>query len=145
MTYIVEMLRLKESGITPAEHRCHGDSWNKFIAIAQTFGWSAKGSEPDEDSDEYMEYFKPTYKPEQWGHQKIVSSVDALEMSKALKRALDEITTGKISLIPFSRTTLISDFLDDAESLEITDDFLAQMKRFEEFARGGGFVFAWDD
>jgi len=149
MTFIVEMLRNIDTGKSPAEFRCDGDSWKKLLAVAEKFGWKPKGTIPDQSFAntyaEYMDHFEPSYSPKEWSLCKCLSDEDAEALSVALNLALEAVKLGNVSSIPESSPTMMSDNLNEEQFDLLNGSFTGIIQRFATFSAGGGFVFAWDD
>jgi hypothetical protein len=149
MTFIVEMLRNIDTGKSPAEFRCDGESWNKLLAVAKKFGWQPKGTVPDKSFAktyaDYMDHFEPSYSPKEWALCKCLTDEDAEAMSVALNLSLEAIKLGNVSSLPETRSTMLSDNLNEEQLEFLNSSFTEIIQRFAVFSAGGGFVFAWDD
>jgi hypothetical protein len=149
MTFIVEMLRNIDTGKSPAEFRCDGDSWKRLLAVAEKFGWQPKGTIPDQSFantySDYMDHFEPSYSPKEWSLCKCLTDEDAEAMSVALTVALESIKLGDVRRLPGSQTVMMSDDITEEQFDFLNSSFTNIMRRFSEFSAGGGFVFAWDD
>ncbi len=149
MAYIVEMVHGNEDQSEPRFFSCHGDTWRQLLTLAETFGWQPSGSvnanRLDHPTADYDEHFKPNYEPEEWAYCKAVSKEDANKIALALIDAYDALKSGKVALLPKSRSTIFKEDLTEDESLSINSNIGQQILQFGLFASQGGFLFAWDD
>jgi acyl-CoA-binding protein len=149
MTLIVEMVHRKEERPDPRFFSCHGDNWKQLLILAETFGWKPQGSVSANDTNhptaDYDKHFKPNYEPESWAYCKAVTKDDANNIALALLDAHDAIKSGKVALLPKSRTTIFNDEFNEDRFLSINSDLSQQLLLFGLFASQGGFLFAWDD
>ena len=149
MTYIVEMVHRKEDRAEPGFFSCHGDTWRQLLTLAEAFGWRPSGSVNANDLDnptaDYDNHFKPNYEPEEWAYCKAITKEDGNNIAKALLDAYQAIKTGKVAMLPKSRSTIFKASLSEEEFQSINSDLGQQILQFGHFASQGGFLFAWDD
>jgi hypothetical protein len=84
MTFIVEMLRNIDTGKSPAEFRCDGDSWKKLLAVAEKFGLQPKGTIPGQSFANTYSDQQTLLVPDSIGNNRL----DTLEDIGFLKRRL---------------------------------------------------------
>jgi hypothetical protein len=149
MAFIVEMVHRKEDRPDPQFYSCHRDTWKQLLTLAETFGWQPGGSVNASDIDyptaDYDEHFKPTYDPDEWAYCKAVSKEDAKNIAIALLRADDAIKSGKIAILPKTKSAIFKNSLSDEDFQSINSSIGQQILQFGLFASEGGFLFAWDD
>jgi len=149
MALIVEMVHRKEDRPEPGFFSCHRDTWKQLLTLAETFGWQPQGSvianDPEHPTADYDEHFQPNYEPGEWAYCKAVTKSDANNIAEALLEAHDAIKSGKVAMLPKSRSTIFNEDMTEAEFLAINSDIGQQLLQFGLFASQGGFLFAWDD
>ncbi len=149
MAFIVEMVHRKEDCPEPQLYSCHRDTWKQLLTLAETFGWQPSGSVNANDINhptvDYDEHFKPTYDPDEWAYCKAVSKKDAKNIAVALLIADDAIKSGKVAILPKTKSTIFKNSLSEEEFQSINSSIGQQILQFGLFASQGGFLFAWDD
>ena len=149
MAFIVEMVHRKEDCAEPRFYSCHRDTWEQLLTLAEMFGWHPSGTVNANDLDhptaDYDKHFQPNYEPEEWAYCKAVTKEDASNIALALLNAHDAIKSGKVAMLPKSRTTIFKQDMTEDEFISINNDIGQQLLQFGLFASQGGFLFAWDD
>ena len=149
MAFIVEMARGMPEEPDFVTYSCGSSTWKGLLTIARSFGWDPRGTVPDPwaacRTEDYMNWFKSTYDPEEWGYCKRVSDEDARALAAALRRAKAAITEGNVAIFERPGPTLLKDDSSASELERVNSLPTQQMDAFATFAEGGGFAFAWDD
>jgi hypothetical protein len=76
---------------------------------------------------------------------KAVSKEDAKNIAVALLKADDAIKSGKVAILPKTKSTIFQNSLSDENFQSINSSIGQQILQFGLFASQGGFLFAWDD
>ena len=111
------MVHRKEDCSEPRFYSCHRDTWKQLLTLAETFGWQPSGSVNANDIEhptvDYDEHFKPTYDPDEWAYCKAVSKEDAKNIAVALLKADDAIKSGKVAILPKTKSTIFKNSLSE--------------------------------
>lgn len=149
MVWIVEMVRGNPEEPNFESYDCGKRSWEGFLSLAKKFGWEPAGTVMDDWSagcrKDYIDWFKPTYDPDEWAYCKCVGGDDAKALAAALSRAESAISAGTFTLTELRGPTIIRDDLTPAASMQINSGVAEELKEFIAFAARGEFTFAWDD
>jgi hypothetical protein len=149
MTFIVQMVHRTEDCPEPLFYSCHRDTWKQLLTLAETFGWQPSGAANANDTEhptaDYDKHFKPNYDPEEWAYCKAVTKEDAKNIAIALLQAHDAVKSGKVTMLPNSRSFILNDSLTKDDFHSINSSLDQQILQFGLFASQGGFLFACDD
>lgn len=149
MAFIVEMARGRPYQPGHETWSCSGDVWDRLLALARQFGWNPQGTAPEAYSGlrakDYLDHFKPDYRPQEWQHCKVVQSEDAAALADALDRASAALRRGEVAMDHRPGAVLFRDGMTAEELARANAGPLSLIEPFARFARSGAFAFAWDD